>query len=120
MRPDLPCDICRNANHPLGSRTFYAFPCGHGMHCDCCLKVAAPFLTEEQRLRTRNLDERLGQLRVRVKDGDRRTSVLIETVQAELDTLVAAECPLCGELMIRSLAVSLTEAGAAESKSWDL
>jgi hypothetical protein len=51
----------------------------------------------------------------------------MEHLQAELDALVAADCPLCGDYMIRSTGLSLLSSGLSsttnmedESKSWEL
>lgn len=45
----------------------------------------------------------------------------LEQLQNELDNYIAADCPLCGNYMIRSLGVSLiSEQESIEAKSWDL
>lgn len=40
--------------------------------------------------------------------------------QSELDDAIASECPLCGEVMIESVAVPFVEGGASGSSEWDL
>ena len=57
----------------------------------------------------------------RATDADKRALAQQEYLQNELDGYVAADCPLCGYLMIASLAQPLiTEYDIEEAKSWSL
>ena len=45
----------------------------------------------------------------------------VEALQLELDGYIAADCPLCGYVMIRSLSVPLiTPEDSEEAKAWAL
>ena len=53
--------------------------------------------------------------------GDRRLRVQEEALQQELEGYIAADCPLCGYLMIECLDVPLVRTeDAAEAKTWQL
>jgi hypothetical protein len=48
--------------------------------------------------------------------------VQVETLQAEIDGFLAAECPLCGDFMIRSVNQRLIteEEEAKDAKEWEI
>jgi hypothetical protein len=67
----------------------------------------------------RNLDEQLRNWQSKKDMTDKRALAQQELLQNELDGYIAADCPLCGFLMIKSLAVPLiTDNDETESKSW--
>jgi hypothetical protein len=53
--------------------------------------------------------------------GNRRKASQIEALQLEIDGYLAAECPLCGDVMIRSVGEALvTEQEAEQARDWDV
>jgi hypothetical protein len=114
------CEYCADA---LFSRQFYLFPCSHGFHGDCLLRrVYSHGHIEGPQLATvRRLEEQLKAVSARVKDADKRAIAQQEQLQNELDGYIAADCPLCGYVMISSLSTSLiTESDTEEAASWRL
>jgi hypothetical protein len=112
------CEYCVD---PLFGKQFYLFPCSHGFHAQCLLKRAPLHLQPAQLSAVRGIEDVLKGLSGRVKDADNRARAQQESLQLELDGYIAADCPLCGFVMIRSLGVSLVaEEDIAEAKSWDL
>jgi len=113
------CEYCRSA---LFSRQFYLFPCSHGFHNDCMLKrVHTHKHLDDKQLEAVNvLNEQIRVISRRAKD-DKRAMAQQEYLQNELDGYIAADCPLCGYVMIRSLSLPLiSEDDAADAASWDL
>jgi len=69
----------------------------------------------------RGLEEYLRALSSNTKDNSTRLRTQQEAYQLELDGYIAADCPLCGFAMIKSITMSLISADdAAEAKSWEL
>lgn len=68
------------------------------------------------------LQEQIKQVASRAKDNDKRSLTQLDQLQNELDSYVAADCPLCGNYMIRSIGMSLTgsEKEQLEAKTWAL
>jgi hypothetical protein len=128
------CEVCSEAlqAQQLSWEQFYLFPCGHGYHETCLLKKCGEFLEHPGDVQlVGSLKEQISAVAARAKDADKRSMVQLEHLQAELDALVAADCPLCGDHMIRSTGRSLLDAGLAsaslragsleeEAKSWQL
>jgi hypothetical protein len=83
---------------------FYVFPSGYVILESPLKKEVMPFLNEKQRARVSEIENSLGHLR---KDADVVESEgkedQIETLQSELDGLIAAECPLTGSIMVNSI-----------------
>jgi hypothetical protein len=98
------CEYCTDI---VFSRPFYIFPCSHGYHCDCVMKRLTEHLEPSRVEAVLALDSKLQAASKRAKDLDRRAILQQEYLQHEIDGLVAADCPLCGEAMIRSLALPL-------------
>ncbi|OZJ06836.1 hypothetical protein BZG36_00188 [Bifiguratus adelaidae] len=121
------CDIC---NTSLLTRQFYVFPCQHSFHADCLINRVTQHLNTRQIRRLVDLQEqvskeikttaastqsRLASAAGTVKDvifpsthtvnGD-DSAVFVarsEQLKEELDDIVAAECVLCGDAMIKSV-----------------
>ena len=53
------------------------------------------------------LQEKLKIAEKRAQDLDRRAIIQQEYLQNEIDGYIAAECPLCGDVMVRSIGKSL-------------
>ncbi len=112
------CEQCVDA---LFRRQFYLFPCSHGFHSDCLMKKMSRFLEPTQIASIRNIEEQLKLLTVRIKDADKRAITQQEYLQNELDGFIAADCPLCGYVMIKSLTIPLiSDDDAAEASSWEV
>lgn len=130
MRNHQRCEGCSEAlqSQQLSWEQFYLFPCGHGYHEACLLKKSGEYLEHAADIQlVASLKEQISAVSARAKDADKRSMVQMEHLQAELDALVAADCPLCGDYMIRSTGLSLLSSGlssttnmADESKSWEL
>mmetsp|Transcript_13019 Transcript_13019/g.19636 ORF Transcript_13019/g.19636 Transcript_13019/m.19636 type:complete len:1090 (-) Transcript_13019:185-3454(-) len=121
VRAGQVCEICEDPI--LGrQRQFYLFPCGHGFHEDCLLKKSPEYLDSDTDVKLAlSLEEQIKGVAARAKDNDKRSLAQLEQLQAELDGLIAADCPLCGDSMIRSVGRSLISSGdALEAKSWEL
>lgn len=116
---------CEYCTLPLFGKQFYLFPCSHGFHADCLLKRIHRHVDAGQVQHIRALEEQLKLSANRTKDAsDKRALALVEYLQAELDGCIAADCPLCGFAMIRSLGVPLIDLTLAndidELKGWEL
>jgi vacuolar protein sorting-associated protein 18 len=87
------CSICE---YPLLSRQFYVFPCRHAFHADCLVNK----LKEEGNVTLkRRIMEVQAELGRSGSDGARKVAM------EEFDSVVAAECVLCGDLMVKSIDV---------------
>ncbi|KAL7566560.1 hypothetical protein ACA910_000630 [Epithemia clementina (nom. ined.)] len=75
---------------------FYVFPSGYVILASAVKKAVMPHLNEKQRARVEELEEELQK---------KPTESILhrEKLQAELDGLIAAECPLTGTVMIESI-----------------
>jgi len=129
MRNHQRCEGCSEAlqTQQLSWEQFYLFPCGHGYHEACLLKKSGEYLEHAADIQqVASLKEQISAVSARAKDADKRSMVQMEHLQAELDGLVAADCPLCGDYMIRSTGLSLLPSGLNpgdlqdEAKSWEL
>lgn len=110
------CDLCVES---LRGQQYYLFPCSHGFHSSCLLNEAHKFLSGKSLSDLIFLQESLGSLTMRAKDADSRTRSQLEALQQELDGYIAADCPLCGYMMISSVAASLIREEEQEiANSW--
>ena len=113
------CEYCSDL---LFGKAFYLFPCSHGFHCQCLVQRCAQHLPPAQVSAVQGVEELLRGLAGRGKDYnnlDRRARAQQEALQLELDGYIAADCPLCGYVMIQSLSLPLiSEADADEAKAW--
>ena len=86
------------------------------------LQRCAQHLPPAQVSAVQGVEELLRGLAGRGKDYnnlDRRARAQQEALQLELDGYIAADCPLCGYVMIQSLSLPLiSEADAEEAKAW--
>lgn len=98
MKADARCALTDalvlNAGEP-----FYVFPSGY-VFLESALKTeVVPFLNERQNTRVGEIQKEISRLRNKMTND----SPEINTLQAELDGLIAAECPLTGSLMVNSI-----------------
>ncbi|KAJ1976726.1 tethering complex subunit [Dimargaris verticillata] len=124
------CGICEA---PLLARQFYAFPCQHIFHADCLVRKVTNYMLPRRRQRVAELQRQITQLLVSKPSVTGRRSpvaanngsmtalpgnasesgglaVALQTrthrlgqLKSELDSFVAAECILCGEMMIKTV-----------------
>jgi vacuolar protein sorting-associated protein 18 len=85
------CLIC---GYPLLTRQFYIFPCRHTFHADC---LVTKLKEEASPMLKRRINEVQGELG-RVGSDETRKKAM-----EEFDSVVAGECVLCGDLMVKSL-----------------
>src|SRR5579862_494691 len=85
------CSIC---GYPLLTRQFYVFPCRHAFHADCLVNK----LKEEGGAM---LKRRIGEVQADLgrSGGEEARQKAME----EFDVVVAGECVLCGDLMVKSI-----------------
>ena len=91
--PAQTCYLCRQ---PLLARQGYLFPCGHCFHADELSEEVLKELRAPQVRRVRALQDMIA------READKNSKTLTR-LRDELDGIVAAECILCGEAMIRSV-----------------
>ena len=115
---------CEYCTETLFSKIFYLFPCSHGFHSECILRNIHLTCRNEGELHDiKALEESIRKASISAKDpSDKRAITQYEYLLAELDGLIAADCPLCGYAMIRSLEVPLINTAEEIEcmKSWAL
>ena len=94
-----------------GGEPFYVFPSGYIALEDALKKEVIPYLNDAQLSKVRSIEEEIHRLKDELNptntnnmhweksDAEYRLDVL----QAELDGLIAAECPLTGSVMVESI-----------------
>lgn len=110
--PEMHCSSC---DKKVTTRQFYLFPCAHAFHADCLvskvLKMSSPRII-------RRIMDTQKRMTVKLESSGGVLSKGIEEIRAELDTLVATDCALCGDLMINTVDVPLIENNDKEAFSW--
>mmetsp|Transcript_18427 Transcript_18427/g.27970 ORF Transcript_18427/g.27970 Transcript_18427/m.27970 type:complete len:1266 (+) Transcript_18427:161-3958(+) len=92
----------------LGSdEPFYVFPSGYCVLESALIPEVMPFLNEKQKTRVLELRQNLLEP---PEDGEENARKLIDQWQAELDGLIAADCPLTGSIMVESIDHGFPEA----------
>jgi hypothetical protein len=77
----------------------------------------------DQLTHIKNLKDQIKVLSNRITDSntDKRQVVQLDYLNNEMDNIVAADCLLCGEYMIKSVGMSLIlPSDMEEMKSWEL
>jgi vacuolar protein sorting-associated protein 18 len=87
------CSIC---GYPLLTRPFYVFPCRHVFHADCLVNKLKDEASATLKRRINEVQSELGKAG---SDGTHKKAM------EEFDSVVAGECVLCGDLMIKSIDV---------------
>mmetsp|Transcript_30694 Transcript_30694/g.89296 ORF Transcript_30694/g.89296 Transcript_30694/m.89296 type:complete len:803 (-) Transcript_30694:2330-4738(-) len=117
-----PCDLCQHplfappppstAIGPAPSRPpiipqsnrhkVYAFPCGHAFHAVCCQSLVYPTLSIEAR---HLMDYLASQMRELVSKGSLNAAqqAQLARMETDVDDVLAEECPICGNLMVKSV-----------------
>ena len=104
VQPGDPCHLCR---FPLLSRSAYLFPCGHRFHGDCLLPKVLATMSSTRRERVADLQRELASLPGGGGGGNDTDSLAStsfstrEQLLQDLDDILAADCLLCGESIIR-------------------
>lgn len=102
LRQNQKCDLC---GYPVISRQLYLFPCQHVFHSDCLLADAVKNMKGAERQILQDLNGRLQALQ-RADEATLAASAKaaqMDKVRGEIDDLVASDCPLCGDIMIKSV-----------------
>ena len=91
--------------------------------------VSELILTKPEVAHIKHLNEQLNQLHIKMNrdyqtNVDKRLLQSIEYVQNELDGLIANDCPLCGDIMIQLVGISLIHTNTLkdnqEKLSWEI
>ncbi|KAJ2244561.1 tethering complex subunit, partial [Coemansia sp. RSA 454] len=115
-------ETCQVCSQPLWLRQFYVFPCQHSFHSDCLTRRVVGSCNRVQRRRIQELQAQIveitkqrRQLRLtplmsktkgagKQTESDEQLEQQQRRAKQQLDALVAGECVLCGEVMIKSIA----------------
>jgi hypothetical protein len=113
------CDLCYE---DLKSNQFYLFPCSHAFHTHCLSSSALQTLSISQLADLQAIQSSLKSLQSRSNEQDSRARLQEQdSLQQQLDSLIAPDCPLCGYAIIKHLNHSLLENTASEElESWML
>ena len=118
VRADARCALT-NKHVIGGGEPFYAFPSGFVVLESALKREIMPFLNSKQQARITALEKELSRLR-RNRESKNPSSLDVaqddydsEELQAELDGLIAAECPLTGSLMVNSIDCDFVEEDGA-------
>ncbi|EWM23884.1 vacuolar protein sorting protein [Nannochloropsis gaditana] len=126
------CGLCRTSAF---AHQFYVFPCQHAFHATCLAHHILPYLNTSQRRAVQALQEQLaaeyfgfnegmgGGVRGSGRKMSQRKAAQVEALQGEIDGYLAAECPFCGDVMIRSIDEPLVgegEEAKAEAEEWEI
>lgn len=119
MRADARCAFSKKrvieADEP-----FYVFPSGYVVLETPLKQEVLPYLNAKQRGRVEEIEVAIASMRSKTKGVETmslETRQLYDKLQAELNGLIAAECPLTGNIMIESLDVGFS---AVEDGGFDL
>lgn len=91
---------------------FYVFPSGYVALEGPLKENILPYLNEQQKLKLDSIEKEIGDVKGKVNTtssgfdqswGKTDLEYKLEALQAELDGLIAAECPLTGSIMIESI-----------------
>jgi len=115
--------LCDHCHHLALTRNLYLFPCGHVFHIDCLIEFTGPLMTVERRNRVQQIISQLSSMKSALsKQGDSSNSTAIQqkrnNLRMQLDNLVAAECPLCGNMMIRLIEVPFIQPKEPAIAQW--
>lgn len=102
-----PGDACVECGESLLLRRWWVWGCGHGAHEGCVADAVVARGAKGRARRVRELRARLGRDVVPADAGERAR------VREELDEILGAECPLCGELAVRDVDRPFVAAGEA-------
>lgn len=125
--------LCDHCHHLALTRSLYLFPCGHVFHIDCLIDFTRPLMTPERRARVQQLVASIAAFRHQhgAQPADDPGTVAapqaaltpqqkssVDSLRVQLDNLVAAECPLCGDMMIRLIEVPFIQPHEPAIAQW--
>jgi hypothetical protein len=96
------CELC---TLPCLIRQFYLFPCEHAYHSDCLSAEVVRNSAGPKARRIKDLQTRM-KSEMNIKES---SDEVIEQIKDSLDELVAEECLLCGESMIKTIDLPFTD-----------
>lgn len=98
---------CAYTNKPVLSagEPFYVFPSGYVVLESALKREVLPYLNQRQRQRVSEIEREFKGFSKLQRQKDPR----FDSLQAELDGLIAAECPLTGSIMVESIARGFDE-----------
>eukprot|EP00804_Cyclotella_cryptica_P013955 CCRYP_002466-RB/>CCRYP_002466-RB protein AED:0.08 eAED:0.08 QI:298/1/1/1/1/1/11/357/1434 len=108
VRADARCAFT-NKNVLQEGEPFYTFPSGYVVLESALKQAIMPFLNSKQQARVTFIEKEMSRIRKnqRTKSGSSvfvsQDDHVLDELQAELDGLIAAECPLTGSLMVNSI-----------------
>jgi vacuolar protein sorting-associated protein 18 len=108
------CELCAQE---LRTNQFYLFPCAHGFHSHCLVQSCAQSLPPAQRQELQRIQDSLSTLFRQGTQDARIKANQQELLQQQLESLIAADCPLCGYAIINKLTQSLLDETSGEEKS---
>ncbi|KAJ2548447.1 tethering complex subunit [Coemansia sp. RSA 1933] len=126
-------EACQTCGQPLWLRQFYVFPCQHSFHSDCLTRQIVGSCNRVQRRRIHELQSQgsdIAKQRRQLKltpligskqqqrdgkavESDEQLEQQHRRVKQQLDALVAGECVLCGEPMIKTISEPFIDADLA-------
>ncbi|KAJ2403201.1 tethering complex subunit [Coemansia sp. RSA 2559] len=125
-------ETCQTCGQPLWLRQFYVFPCQHSFHGDCLTRQIVGSCNRVQRRRIQELQSQssdIAKQRRKLKltpliggkqpgdgkaaENDEQLEQQQRRVKQQLDALVAGECVLCGEPMIKTISEPFIDADLA-------
>ncbi|KAI7829251.1 Pep3/Vps18/deep orange family-domain-containing protein [Kickxella alabastrina] len=128
-------ETCHVCSQPLWLRQFYVFPCQHSFHADCLTRRVVGTCNRVQRRRIHELQNQsveitkqrrhlrltplVGKTKTGVKETDEQLEQQLRKTKQQMDALVAGECVLCGEAMIKSIADPFIEADSFDAVAED-
>ena len=124
MSASAKCHIC---SFSLLTRQFYLFPCQHHFHADCLTAETMKHFSNAQRQRVADLQDKINKDQVTSKkmsaadDLENVAPSESNQLRINLDDLVASECVLCGDIMIKSVEKPfITDSEIEIIRSWEL
>ncbi|CAJ1422071.1 unnamed protein product [Effrenium voratum] len=117
---DQSCELCGLA--ALKER-FYAFACSHCCHEACLRALVLPSLPAERRQRLLKLEAARLQHQAAASFGQPKEKAqnqqqALAEVEDELDSILAEDCPLCGQLMIDCIMKPFIDPEEEDIESW--
>lgn len=113
-------DECHMCRFPLLSRSAYLFPCGHRFHGDCLLPRVLANMSKLRRERVQDLQRELASLPNNDNDSISSSSLSVrEQLLQDLDDILASDCIMCGESVVRSIDAPFIPEDNLQSVEWD-
>jgi hypothetical protein len=106
MKSDARCAFTNKAVLSAGE-PFYVFPSGYVVLESSLKREVLPYLNQRQRQRVSEIEREFKGFSKQQRQKDPR----FDSLQAELDGLIAAECPLTGSIMVESIARGFDDEG---------